>query len=177
MIKTLILAMMVVYLVVMPQTIRAADPSDCVRDGQCVGNQRCKEVAANSGIFVFEGTCGSVIVGGVTAPEAIRNYNVAAILGGGTGSIGILVFASRLIQLATVIAGIWVMANFIIAGYQYIVGFGDTNAHKAVRERLTWSVVGLVIIIAAYAGAGIIGLFFFGDASFILNPELSSALD
>ena len=37
--------------------------------------------------------------------------------------------------------------------------------------------IGLAIIVGAYTLAAIIGLIFFGDATFILSPELYSALD
>jgi hypothetical protein len=151
----------------------ASCSSQGVSAGDCINNRICTAVPP-LGNLEPGAPCGSSVVGRVIPPRGVLGYNLTA---GGLRSIGMLIFASRIIRLMTIVAGIWVMANFIIAGYQYIVGFGDTNAHKAVKERLTWSVVGLATIVAAYAAAGIIGLIFFGDAGFILNPELYSAVD
>jgi hypothetical protein len=152
----------------LPSSSLAASPATCERNFQCVNNQRCifhpfrKE-------WILYGSCGSAIIGEVTPPQGVAEYNEG-------GQIGIFRFGSVLMKLAAIVAGIWVMANIIIAGYEYITSSGDAGVHTKVRDRLTWSVVGLIVIVVAYAGAGILGLIFFGDASFILNPIFQSAI-
>ena len=69
-------------------------------------------------------------------------------------------------------AGLYVLYNFISAGYLYITGSGDTGSHAKVKEKLTWSVVGLAVIVLSYTIVGIIGLVFYGNAGFILSPEI-----
>lgn len=109
------------------------------------------------------------IIGTVSPPPGVMTYNEQA---GGADSIGILIFISNLIRLGTVIAGIWVLFNFITAGYIYITSSGDSSAHKKVTEQLTNSVIGLVLIVVSYTIAGLLGLIIFGDPSYILNPSI-----
>lgn len=108
------------------------------------------------------------IFGPIVAPPGVELFNQNA----GPSGIGLILFVSNLIQIATVIAGVLVFFNFIIAGYQFITA-GDGKAMEKVRGRITWSVIGLILIVASYTIAAVIGLLFFGDASFILNPEIT----
>lgn len=112
---------------------------------------------------------GSSLFGEIKPPQGVEQYNIAA---GGVENIGIIVFASRLIQVITVVGGLFVFFNVIYAGFLYLSAMGDSGAHAKVRDQITYSVVGLLIIVASYALAGIIGLIFFGNATFILNPEI-----
>jgi hypothetical protein len=111
------------------------------------------------------------IFGQVTPPQAVQDYDQMS-TSSGAGGIGILLLFSNLLRLFTIVAGLYVLYNFISAGYLYITGSGDTGAHAKVKEKLTWSVMGLVVIVLAYTIIGIIGLVFFGNAGFILSPEI-----
>jgi hypothetical protein len=111
--------------------------------------------------------------GSITAPAGVKEYNDLA---GGVGSIGILVFITRIIQLTFVLAGIWVVWNVISAGFIYLGSEGDPKAHSKVKDQITMSVIGLLIIVSAYGFASLIGLIFFGEASFILNPVIQGPL-
>jgi hypothetical protein len=84
----------------------------------------------------------------------------------------LLLFASNGIRLATTVAGVWVMLNFILAGWKYITSSGDSKAHTDASHMMTNSVIGLAIIVGSYTLAAIIGLVFFGDAAYILNPKI-----
>lgn len=106
------------------------------------------------------------ILGTVSPPPGVAAYNAQA--GGG---IGILLFISTLIRVGTVVAGLWVLFNFITAGFDYITS-GDGKAHQKVKDKLTTSVIGLVIIVAAHVVIAILGLILFGDAAFFLNPKI-----
>lgn len=147
----------------------------CTQPGQCSNNKTCvidydKEELAPTG-----GDCGSSQIGGVTPPGKIATYN--ALAGGtSTSGIGILMFASKLINLFAIICGIWSMFNFLYAGYTYIINQYDTKAQQEIKDRLTMTVIGLVIIVSAYMAAGLVGLIFFGDATFILQPKLQGAI-
>lgn len=149
----------------------------CTQVGQCVGNKRCvvKPVpGAPSGTTVITpqgGACGSSQIGGITPPGAVQNIN-----GNLGGQIGIIVFLSKLINLFVIICGIWTLFNFLYSGYVLITSMGDVKAQSEVKDRVTMTAIGLAIIAGAYIIAGLIGLIFFGDATFILNPKLTSAL-
>ncbi len=84
-----------------------------------------------------------------------------------------MVFVSNILQFATLAAGLWTLFNFVLAGYTYITSSGDSSAHGKVKDKITMSVLGIVIIVASYTAAGIIGLVFFGRADYILNPTIS----
>lgn len=107
------------------------------------------------------------IFGKIETPNAISVYDSQA-----SNGIGLILFFSNILNLFSIIMGLVIFFNFISAGYIYITSSGDNSAHTKVREKLTFSVVGLVIIVMAYSIAGIIGLVFFNDATFILNPEI-----
>lgn len=104
------------------------------------------------------------IFGRIQAPAGVEQYN-------STQEIGIIVFASNLLRASTVIAGIWVTINFIMAGWTYITSNGDAGAHAKVANKLTMSVIGLMLIVGSYTIAALIGLIIFGDVSYILNPK------
>jgi hypothetical protein len=88
------------------------------------------------------------------------------------GDIGLLVFISRLIRIGTVISGLWTVGNLLLAGYTYASSKGDAAAHTKVRDIITLSAVGLMIIITSYTIAGVLGLLLFNDATYIINPKL-----
>ncbi|MBP7700874.1 hypothetical protein KA111_02310 [Candidatus Woesebacteria bacterium] len=112
------------------------------------------------------------LIGTVRAPQAVGTMNIEA---GGEGSIGILLMISRLIQIVTVVASVWVAVNVVIAAYTYLAGGGKPDSHQKVSDILSMSVIGLIIIVSSYTIAGLIGLLFFGDAMFIINPTISPA--
>jgi hypothetical protein len=105
--------------------------------------------------------------GKIDKPPGVSKFD-----SGADGEIGVLNFFSALLQLATVIAGLYVLFNFILAGYEYITSQGDTGAHAKVRQNITNSVIGLIIIAVSYTLVAILGLILFGSASYFLNPNL-----
>ena len=87
-------------------------------------------------------------------------------------NMGLISFLSNLIRLAIVGAGLFAFINLILAGFQYIGSGGDVKATGAALNRINMSLVGLVVIVASFAIAGVIGLLLFGDASAILSPTI-----
>ncbi len=166
----------------LPREVMAAcDPNynctgGCERLLQCVNNKRC--VLDNDGntIQPTGGACGSAQFGTVTPPRAITISNWVS-TGGSSQGIGLIIFLSRLINLFVIICGIWTMFNFLYCGYLLITAQSDTKAQQEIREKLTMTVIGITIIAGAYILAGLIGLIFFGDAGYILNPTITGAVD
>lgn len=107
------------------------------------------------------------IVGTIDTPPGVGNYQDAS-----GADIGIIYFISVLINVFAVVAGVWVIFNVILAGYIYLTSSGDSGNHEKARTQITNSVIGLLLIVMSYTIGGLIGLIFFGDASFILRPEL-----
>lgn len=113
----------------------------------------------------------NTIFGTVSPPPGVADFN--AQVGGGSGEqIGLIIFLSNLIRLATIVAGLWTFYNFISAGYIYITEAGQSNAQTKVKDQITMSVLGLLLIVVSYTIIALISLFFFHDATFILNPKL-----
>lgn len=122
-------------------------------------------IAPNSTFAQDANTSAGSIFGTIQAPPGVANYS-----SGETN--GLIVFLSNIIRLVAVVAGIFTMFNFVLAGFQYVSAQGDSSTHGKVKERLTMSVIGLIIIVGAYTIAGVVGLVIFGDAGFILSPTL-----
>lgn len=114
---------------------------------------------------------GSSVFGTVEAPPGVAQFN-SQVTGSGE-RIGLIVFLSSLIRIATIVAGVIVFINFILAGYAYITSDGSSKVNEQVKNQLTYSVIGLVIIVASYTIIAIISLLIFGKADFILNPTIT----
>ena len=80
---------------------------------------------------------------------------------------------TNLITLATIIGGILVLFNFILAGYSFITAGGDPKKVQNSLSKIWQSLVGLIIIITAVAISSIIGKVFFGDSTFFLAPKIT----
>jgi hypothetical protein len=106
------------------------------------------------------------IVGTITNPLAktYGSYDAQ-----GAGIIGLF---TNILRLVFVIAGIYALINFIIAGYQYMTAAGDTKALTAAFSRIWQTLLGLVIIVGSFALAALFGYLIFGDAGFILRPSI-----
>lgn len=157
-----------------PGTCEERDPITNICTRWDTTNRTCEE-------WDLGGTCGggagTVEIGNVDRPSYLNLYDAQAAIDIGDGfPNGIVKFVSRLINVLNIFAGIFVMFQFIIAGYTYITSNGDPGAHRKVGDQLFFAAVGLVLIVASYTLAGLIGLVFFGDATFILQPQLRSAV-
>lgn len=111
---------------------------------------------------------GADIFGTIEAPAGVAAYNDQA----GTGGLGLMVFFSNVVRLISIVAGLWVFVNFLMAGFTYVTAAGDSGATKKVYDKIIMSVIGLVIIASSYTIAGVASLLLFGRADFILNPSL-----
>lgn len=58
-----------------------------------------------------------------------------------------------LLTLAFFVAGLFMFFNLVVGGIQWINSGGDPKALDAARGRLTNSVIGLIVVVAAYAVA------------------------
>jgi hypothetical protein len=109
------------------------------------------------------------LIGGINVPEGVTLISAES-----GGDIGILVLVSKLIQIVTVVASVWVVINVVLAAYQYLSGGGKADNHTKVNNILTMSITGLIIIVSTYTIAGLIGLIFFKDPMYIINPTITS---
>lgn len=85
---------------------------------------------------------------------------------------GLTQLATNLIRLAILGAGIWAFFNFLIAGFNFLTAAGDPKKVAAAWERIYLSIIGLVVIIASFVLAAVVGFVVFGDPLFILQPQI-----
>lgn len=69
---------------------------------------------------------------------------------------GLPKFISNLINLAAIIGGIFVLLNFIIAGYAFMTAAGDPKKVQNAWAKIWQSLLGLVIIVSAIAVISVI---------------------
>lgn len=103
-------------------------------------------------------------IGTITPPPGTREY-----MRGGTEN-QLLPFISTLLTVATVVAGLWVLINVILAAIGAITASGDAQAMSKVRTNLTNSFIGILLIVLAYTLAALAGAIFFGDPTLFINP-------
>lgn len=64
---------------------------------------------------------------------------------------------SMILGFLTIVAGLWFMTNFILGAVSWISAGGDKGKAQQARDKLTNSVIGLAIVVAAYTIAGLVG--------------------
>ncbi len=98
---------------------------------------------------------------------------VAPPIGGYSSTIeGLTQLITNILSLAFLGAGVWAFLNFIIAGYSFLSASGDPKKITAAWERIWQSIVGLVVIVASFILAAIVGWLVFGDPLYILKPKI-----
>ena len=83
-------------------------------------------------------------------------------------------FVSNILAFLGVLGGIIMFISLIVAGWQYLSAQGNPQVLVNAGNKIIGSLIGLVIIAAAFVIASIIGLVFFGDAGFLLRPQFFS---
>ncbi len=79
-------------------------------------------------------------------------------------------FLSNLLKVFTIGAGIFVMVNFVLAGFNYILAGGDEKKIETANSMITNSIIGLAIMAGSYVLAGIVSYLIFGNPTIILKP-------
>lgn len=64
---------------------------------------------------------------------------------------------SRVIGIMTIVAGIWFMFQLIIGAYGYLSAGGNAEAMGKATKSITNALIGLVVIVAAYAIISLLG--------------------
>lgn len=85
---------------------------------------------------------------------------------------GPTLLASNLIKLVFVGAGLFAFINFILAGFIYISSSGDPKKTAGAMQKITMSLIGLVIMVASFALAVILGQLLLGSPTAILSPVI-----
>lgn len=93
-------------------------------------------------------------IGNTTADKEAVGSRLNSVLGG-------------IIGFLTILGGLWFLFQFIIAGYNWISAGGDKGKVEAAQQKITNSLIGLLIVVGAYVIVGLLGKILGLD---ILNP-------
>lgn len=103
--------------------------------------------------------------GTVTQPNVLTRFgNVES---GGIGKL-LNLFFSLLIS----VAGIYMLFNFIFAGYGFLSAGNDPKKIQAASAKIWQSILGLLVVAGSFVIAAIIGLLFYDSPGAILNPSI-----
>lgn len=108
------------------------------------------------------------IFGNIDNPlKTINPYGYSGIAEG-----GLVGFLNNVFRLLFVVAGLYALINFILAGLGYLSAEGDAKKTEMAWNKIWQSLVGLLIIVSAFVLAAIFGYLLFGSAGAILNPKI-----
>jgi hypothetical protein len=99
----------------------------------------------------------------------IEGYGDYAEAGEGMGLVG---FISNVIRFLTIAAGLFAFLNLLLAGFQFITAGGDPENIAKAWDKIWYSLIGLVIIVASFTIAALLGWLIFRDAGAILQPTI-----
>ena len=85
---------------------------------------------------------------------------------------GLIILFNNILRLLIVIAGIYALLNFILAGYSFMSASGDPKKIDAAWAKIWQSMVGLLIIVISFALTALISKLLFGNSMAILNPKI-----
>jgi len=85
---------------------------------------------------------------------------------------GMILFFTNILRIVFVVAGIYAFINFILAGFSYMTAAGDAKQLTAAWAKIWQSLLGLAIIVSAFALASLASYIIFGKPDYILNPVI-----
>jgi len=94
------------------------------------------------------------IIGQITPPPGISKY--------GEEPAGLGMLLNNVLRLIIVVAGIFALFNFILAGYSFMSAAGDPKKVELAWAKIWQSMIGLLIIVASFALAALVGQLMFG---------------
>jgi hypothetical protein len=85
---------------------------------------------------------------------------------------GLVGFLNNIFKLITVAAGLFAIINFILAGYGIMSSSGDPEKLSKAQNKIWFSIIGLVVIVASFTIAALLGWILFKDTNAILNIKI-----
>lgn len=92
-----------------------------------------------------------------------------------TRGSGLISLLSTIFQTAIVLAGLYTLFNFLLAGYTFLGAGGDPKKIQQAWEKIYLSVIGLLIVAGSLVLAGIVGFLVFGNAYALIAPRIFNA--
>lgn len=76
----------------------------------------------------------------------------------------------RIWQAIITVGGLAVLLYFVWGGIEWITAGGDSGKIEKARNKITQSVIGMIILAGSFAIIGLINTLFFGNDFNLLNP-------
>ena len=102
-------------------------------------------------------------------PPAQLETGYGDLTGAGGGLVG---FLNNFLKLIVLVAGLYALINFILAGYGIISAGGEPDKLSKAQSKIWYAMLGLVVIAASFALIGLIGWVVFHDTWIILHPKI-----
>jgi hypothetical protein len=113
----------------------------------------------------------SSIFGDIQPPAPLQTGYGDVTGAGGTGG-GLVGFFNNLLKLIILIAGLYALINFILAGYGIMSAGGDPEKVSKAQSQIWYAILGLVIIVISFTLAALVGWLVFHDTGAILNLKI-----
>ena len=98
----------------------------------------------------------------------------APVFGTATPQEGLIKILNVVLNLVLIVAAIFALFNFIIAGYNYIFANGDSKKVSEANQKIFFTLVGIIIIVLAPLAAIVLGVVIFGKWDAIINPQFTT---
>lgn len=105
------------------------------------------------------------IWGSISSPEALSGFPAIE-----QGGIGVLL--NLFLNILLVVAAVYSVFNFILAGYSFMSAGGDPGKIADAWAKIYQTAIGLIVAAGALVLAAIFGQLIFGRWDFLLSPEL-----
>lgn len=94
----------------------------------------------------------------------------ANVSSGSEGLQNVTKLVSSIIGVMTVAAFIWFIFQFLIGGFNWITSGGDKAKLQSARDRITNSIIGLIVVVISWSMLSLAGQFFGIDFT-LSNPS------
>lgn len=111
------------------------------------------------------------IFGEIKLPDSIKQGYGGLSGEGGVGG-GLVGFLNNIFKLIVLFAGLFAIVNFILAGYGIMGAAGDPEKMSKAQSKIWNSIIGLILIVASFAFAALLGWMLFKDTYAILNLKI-----
>jgi len=81
-------------------------------------------------------------------------------------------FVSMIVDIITIVSGLYFLINFAMGGLGYATGGGDDKELAKARKTITNSLIGFILVVSAYFVVGYVGKRLLGSGSDIFTPKL-----
>jgi len=96
-------------------------------------------------------------IGSIGEGEGFGPFNFEFLTKANTSPLDALAsIISTFIGFITIIAGIYFMIQFLIGGFEWMTASGDKSKLQKAQDRLSHSIIGLIIVVAAFGIAAIL---------------------